>query len=271
MIPVVLPRRPALHQWLPVWKEYKRTGDPKLRDRLIFTYAPMVKYIVHSKVKEIPSRCEMSDLISCGIEALMHSIERYDPDRGPTLEQFAWTRIHGTILDELRRQDWAPRSVRRWERDIRETEQRFLTLYNRSPTREELAAAMGVGVDELRKWQHDIANSSVTSLQSMVFSDDDAGVELVETLPTSDRSSDPEQAATLQIAKEKFREAFEKLPEREREVAVLLYVKELTMREVGEVLGVTESRISQIHSCLKKQIRQQLEGADHGGLFRALA
>jgi RNA polymerase sigma factor for flagellar operon FliA len=271
MIPVVLPRRPALHQWLPVWKEYKRTGDPKLRDRLIFTYAPMVKYIVHSKVKEIPSRCEMSDLVSCGIEALMHSIERYDPDRGPTLEQFAWTRIHGTILDELRRQDWAPRSVRKWERDIRETEQRFLSLYNRVPSQVELAAAMGVDVQELAKWQQDISNSSVTSLQSLAFSDDESAVELVETLPTGDRSSDPENAATAQIAKEKFREVFKTLPDRERQVAILLYVKELTMREVGEVLGVTESRISQIHSGLKKQIRAQLEKTDDGSLFRAIA
>src|SRR3954454_8094068 len=162
-----LPRRPAVHQWLPVWKEYKRTGDPRLRDRLIFTYAPMVKYIAYTKAKQMPARCELGDLVSCGMEALMHSIERYDPAKGPTLEQYAWTRIHGTILDELRRQDWAPRSVRRWERDIRECHERFVVLYNRSPSREELADAMGVTVEELRKWQHDIQTSNVTSLQSM--------------------------------------------------------------------------------------------------------
>jgi len=269
MMPV-LPRRPALHQWLPVWKEYKRTGDPRLRDRLIFTYAPMVKYIVYSKIKEVPSRCEMSDLVSCGIEALMHSIERYDPTKGPTLEQFAWTRIHGTILDELRRQDWAPRSVRKWERDIRETEKRFVLLYGRSPKREELADAMGVSVEELRKWQHDIQTSSVTSLQSLVFSDDETPVELIETIEGGDAKADPEQAAVSQVAKEKFREVFQQLSDRDRQVAILLYVHDLTMREVGEVLGVTESRISQIHSALKKHIRQQLETTDEASLFASL-
>jgi RNA polymerase sigma factor for flagellar operon FliA len=267
----VLPRRPAVHQWLPVWKEYKRTGDVKLRDRLIFTYAPMVKYIVHAKAKEVPARCELSDLVSCGMEALMHSIERYDPTKGPTLEQYAWTRIHGTILDELRRQDWAPRSVRRWERDIREAEQRFLVLYNRTATSEELASAMGVSVDELRKWQHDIRNASTTSLHSLVMADDESAVELVETLPGKDATTDPEQATVAQVGKERFREVFQTLPERERQVAILLYVHDLTMREVGQVLGVTESRISQLHSGLKKQIRERLERSDQGALFRAIA
>ena len=266
-----LPRRPATHQWLPVWREYKRTGDPKLRDRLIFTYAPMVKYIVFQKVKEIPPRLEVSDLVSCGLEALMHCIERYDPSKGPTLEQYAWTRIHGTILDELRREDWAPRSVRRWERDIRETQQRFLVLYNRMPTTDELAGAMGVPVEELRKWQQDIRTSSVTSLHSLVHAEDDTSAELVETLPGRDERTDPERATMVQLAKERFREIFATLPERERQVAVLLYVHELTMREVGDVLGVTESRISQLHSGLKKQIRQKLERTDEAALFQAIA
>ena len=270
MIPV-LPRRPALHQWLPVWREYKRTGDRRLRDRLIFTYSPMVKYIVYSKVKEIPHRNEMGDLISAGIEALIQSIDRYDPEKGATLEQFAWTRIHGTILDHLRKNDWAPRSVRRWERDIRETEKRFILLYGRSPKRDELANAMGVSVEELRKWQHDIQTSNLTSLQSLVFSDDETAVELIETVEGTDRRSDPEQATVSQIAKEKFREVFQTLPERDRQVAILLYVHDLTMREVGEILGVTESRISQIHSALKKHIREQLEKGDAASLFAAVA
>ena len=89
-----------------------------LRDRLVLTFAPLVKYIVYKKVREMPSRCEVEDFISCGLEALIQSIDRYDPEKGATLEQYAWTRIHGAVLDELRRQDWAPRSVRRWERDI---------------------------------------------------------------------------------------------------------------------------------------------------------
>ncbi len=103
---------------LRLWNEYKRTGNPATRDRLVLTFAPLVKYIVYRKVREMPARCDVEDFISVGLEALMRSIDRFDPTKGATLEQYAWTRIHGAVLDELRRNDWAPRSVRRWERDI---------------------------------------------------------------------------------------------------------------------------------------------------------
>ena len=108
------------------------------------TYAPLVKYIVFKKVRELPARCEVEDFISCGLEALIASIDRYDPEKGATLEQFAWTRIHGAVLDELRRQDWAPRSLRRWERDIAKARDQFTTLHGRRPTREELADALSI-------------------------------------------------------------------------------------------------------------------------------
>jgi RNA polymerase sigma factor FliA len=270
MIPV-LPRRPQLHQWLPVWREYKRTGDPALRDRLIFTYAPLVKYLVYSKVKEIPARCEMSDLVSCGIEALITAIDRYDEDKGATLEQFAWTRIHGAILDELRRQDWAPRSVRRWERDIREAEDRFMVCHGRAATREELADSLGVDVTELRKRRHAISTSSITSLNSLVLTDEETPVERVELLPSEDTRSAPEEAVPLQIAKERFRDAFAALPPRDREVAVMLHVYDLTLREIGEILGVSESRVSQIHSELKRKIRDTLDQREQSQLFYELA
>ena len=103
---------------LSLWQEYKRTGDLRLRDRLIFTFTPMVRYIVYRKVREVPAQCDVEDFLSCGLEALIRSIDRYDPAKGATLEQFAWTRIHGAVLDELRRHDWAPRSLRRAERAI---------------------------------------------------------------------------------------------------------------------------------------------------------
>src|SRR5438477_7315323 len=122
---------------LALWTEYRRTGDRKLRDRLVLTFAPLVKYIVYKKAREMPARCEVEDFISCGLEALMISIDRYDPAKGATLEQYAWTRIHGAVLDELRRQDWAPRSVRRWDRDINKANEQFVGLYGRKPTKQE--------------------------------------------------------------------------------------------------------------------------------------
>jgi RNA polymerase sigma factor for flagellar operon FliA len=243
---------------LALWRAYKTTGDVQARNRLVMTYAPLVKYIVFKKVRELPARCEVEDFISCGLEALIASIDRYDPDKGATLEQFAWTRIHGAVLDELRRQDWAPRSLRRWERDIHKAREQFTSLHGRRPTREELAEMLAVSPDELRRRQDDIAVSDVTSLNTLVISDDETTVERIDTLAATDARLDPEQAATVNDAKEKFRRAFDTLPQREREVAVLLYVKNLTLREIGDILGVSESRVCQIHSQLKRTLKQQL-------------
>jgi RNA polymerase sigma factor FliA len=232
------------------------------------TYAPLVKYIVFKKVRELPARCEVEDFISCGLEALIASIDRYDPEKGATLEQFAWTRIHGAVLDELRRQDWAPRSLRRWERDIAKVRDQFTTLHGRRPSREELADALSISVADLRRREDDIAVSDVTSLNTLVISDDESTVERIDTLADTDTRLDPEHQAAATEAKEKFRRAFDNLPQREREVAVLLYVKNLTLREIGEVMGVSESRICQIHSQLKRTLKQQL--ADDSLLFSAV-
>src|SRR3954454_5559753 len=155
-------RRATSDQTLALWHEYRRTGDPALRDRLVLTFAPLVKYIVYKKVREMPARCEVEDFISCGLEALMVSIERYDPSKGATLEQYAWTRIHGAVLDELRAQDWAPRSVRRWERDMERAADAFATLHGRRPTQPELAESMGTTVAELRKRRDEITQSDLT-------------------------------------------------------------------------------------------------------------
>ena len=254
---------------LTLWQQYKDTGDRRVRDHLVLTFAPMVKYIVYKKVREIPARCEVEDFISCGLEALMHSIERYDPEKGATLEQFAWTRIHGAVLDELRRQDWAPRSLRRWERDINHAREHFIGVHGRRPTRAELAEAVGTTVAALRAREDEIANSDVTSLNTLVLSDDETAIERIDTLVSQDRFADPEHHTARDEAKMRFRAAFERLPRREREVAVMLYVKNLTLREIGTILGVSESRVCQIHGQLKKMLREQLDV--HAGLFSEVA
>jgi RNA polymerase sigma factor for flagellar operon FliA len=251
-------RRVSSEEALKLWEEYKRTGDLRVRNRLVMTFAPLVKYIVFKKVRELPARCEVEDFISCGLEALIASIDRYDPAKGATLEQFAWTRIHGAVLDELRRQDWAPRSLRRWERDIHKAREQFSAIHGRRPTREELAESLAISVEDLRRRQDDISVSDVTSLNTLVISDDETTVERIDTLADGDVRLDPEHASATAEAKGKFRRAFETLPKREREVAVLLYVKNLTLREIGEILGVSESRVCQIHSQLKRTLKQQL-------------
>ncbi len=262
-------RRLSHTEVLAQWEAYKKDGDPQLRDRLVLTFAPLVKYIVYKKIREMPARCEVEDFISCGLEALIQSIDRYDPSKGATLEQYAWTRIHGAVLDELRRQDWAPRSVRRWERDIDRAAETFTSLHGRSPQDEELADALGITIAELRDHRADVSRSDVTSLNTLVVSDDTTTIERLDAVASEDMTLDPLQQRTRTEAKEKFREAFAQLPKREREVAVLLYVKNLTLAEIGAIIGVSESRVCQIHGGLKKSLRVALEA--EAGLFEAAA
>jgi RNA polymerase sigma factor FliA len=262
-------KRISHEETLALWRQYKESGDQQVRNRLVLTFAPLVKYIVYNKIRELPARCEVDDFISCGLEALIASIDRYDPEKGATLEQYAWTRIHGAVLDELRRQDWAPRSLRRWERDIAKARERFSTNHGRQPNTEELAESMGTSTDELRTRQSEIASSDVTSLNSLVLSDDETNVERIDTIESEDRHVDPEAAAMSEAAKERFRRAFANLPDREREVAVLLYVKNLTLREIGEIMSVSESRVCQIHSELKKKLKTALK--DEAALFSEVA
>jgi RNA polymerase sigma factor for flagellar operon FliA len=261
--------RPSAHQTLALWKKYRETNDPALRDRLVLTFAPLVKFIVYRKVREMPARCEVEDFIGCGLEALIQSIDRYDPAKGATLEQYAWTRIHGAVLDELRRMDWAPRSVRRWERDLAKAVEEFTVLHGRGPANEELAEAMGITVKDLRKRRDEIATSDLTSLNTLVAGDEDSSIERIDTIASTDTSLDPELAASRSQAKDKFREAFARLGKREREVAVMLYVKNLTLAEIGEVLGVSESRVCQIHGQMKKTLRATL--ADDAELMALVA
>ena len=265
MSTVTRSERISAEEVLALWEQYHATGDRRTRNRLVLTFAPMVKYIVYKKIREIPARCEVEDFISCGLEALIKSIDRYDPAKGATLEQFAWTRIHGAVLDELRRHDWAPRSLRRAERDISGARKQFISMNGRWPSRQELADAVGMTPEALVTALDEIAVSDVGSLNATVAGDEDSSIERIDTLASSDRDADPEEASALSEAKERFREAFRELPPRERRVAILLYVQNLTLREVGEILGVTESRVCQIHAQLRRRLRDSL--ASDSALF----
>ena len=241
-----------------LWREYKATGDRALRNRLVLTYVPLVKHIVYKKIRELPPSCEVDDLISCGIETLIGAVDRWDPEKGAGLEPFLWTRIHGAVLDELRRRDWAPRSLRRIERDIQQAQETFVGAHGRPPTRAELADMMNMTPGELAAKEYEIRRSDLTSLSSLAVADGESDIQLIETIEADDPSADPEHHIAREEARAKFRRAFERLSAREREVAVLLYVQNLTLREIGEVLEVSESRVSQIHSQLKKRIRDRL-------------
>ncbi|MFZ2052102.1 MAG: FliA/WhiG family RNA polymerase sigma factor [Solirubrobacteraceae bacterium] len=247
---------------LQLWQEYRRTGDRRLRDKLVFTFTPMVRYIVYRKVREVPAQCDVEDFLSCGLEALIRSIDRYDPEKGATLEQFAWTRIQGAVLDELRRQDWAPRSLRRAERAINGARRSFAAQHDRQPTRDELAAELGMSTGDLACRLDELALADVGSLNQTVRSEDDTTIERIDTLESGDLECDPVITAERHQAKEHFRVAFRKLSPRERQVAVLLYVEDWTLRDIGARLGVSESRVCQIHSELRRKLRGHLSEED---------
>lgn len=244
---------------LALWRDYMQTQDTRARDRLVFSLAPIVKAIAYRKLRELPAHREVDDLLSCGLEALIRSIDRYDPEKGATLEQFAWTRIHGAVIDELRRFDWAPRSLRRLEREMTQARERFTVLHGRAPTATELSESLAITEAELATLFEDLDRSEVGSLNTLVLGDDDNPTERLDTLASADLTVDPEHAAMREGAIARFRAAFDKLPARERRVALLLHVDDLTLRETGEILGVSESRVCQIHGKLKRGLRQQLE------------
>jgi RNA polymerase sigma factor FliA len=252
-------RTPAA-EVLATWQEYRRGGEREARDRLIFMFMPMVRYIVYRKIREVPAQCDVEDFLSCGLEALIRSIDRYDPSKGATLEQYAWTRIHGAVLDELRRHDWAPRSLRRDERAINDARESFVSAYERQPSREELAGRVQMTPAELTERLDQVSLAEIGSLNRIVRSDESTTIERIDTLESPDEDSDPIISAERSEAKARFRKAFARLSKQEREVAVLLYVEDWTLRDIGARLGVSESRVSQIHTQLRRRLYEQLSG-----------
>lgn len=241
-----------------LWARYSATGDRELRDRIVVSYLPLVRHIAYRKVRELPAWCDVEDLISSGVEGLIGAIDRYEPDKGATLEQFVWTRIQGAVLDDLRKLDWAPRSLRRREREIERAREACVVATGRQPTTAELAEAMEVEESELQAWLRDISVSDLSSLNEVTTTEEDGAVEVMQTIRDEDERLDPALETTRSAAKERFRRAFAHLPERERRVAVALYGQDQTLREIGEELGVSESRVCQIHGELKKRLKSSL-------------
>jgi RNA polymerase sigma factor for flagellar operon FliA len=252
------PRRATSDQTLALWHEYRRTNDRALRDRLVLTFAPLVKYIVYKKFRELPASCEVEDFISCGLAALLQSIDRYDPSKGATSSSTSGPASTAPFSTNCggRTGHRAPCAAGNATLPALGGIRR---LHGRRPTTAELCNALAITPDELRRHRDAIVRSDVTSLHTLVLSDDETSIERIDTIACSDERLDPEHSAATAEAKEKFRAAFAQLPLREREIAVLLYVKNLTLAEIGEVLGLTESRISQIHTAMKRRLREALD------------
>jgi RNA polymerase sigma factor for flagellar operon FliA len=236
-----------------LWQEFKRTGDRALRDRLILTYAPLVKYVAGRLGSGLPAHVEEGDLVSYGLLGLIGAIERFDPSRDIKFETYAIARIKGSIIDELRSMDWVPRSVRARARDIERA---------MAPTDEEIAEKLGITEPEFQDALLEISRSSIAALDELWASPGSSGdaVALIDTIEDP-AALEPQSAMAHTELREALGDAISRLPEREKLVVTLYYYEELTLREIGEVLGVTESRVSQLHTKAILRLKARLSSS----------
>jgi RNA polymerase sigma factor for flagellar operon FliA len=247
-----------------LWRDFRAESDPErrkaLRDRLILTYAPLVKFVAGRLGATLPAHVDEQDLASYGLLGLIGAIERFDPDREIKFETYAIARIKGAIIDELRSLDWVPRSVRTRAREIERAIAELERRLHRAPTDEEIAAKVGITVEELEDSLTDISRSSMAALDEL-WSPQAGGdqIALIDTIE-DEQGPNPEVDFERSETKEALGEAIARLPEREKLVITLYYYEELTLREIGEVLGVTESRVSQLHTKAVLRLKSRLSG-----------
>lgn len=241
-----------------LWRRFKEYTDQNARDQLILNYAPLVKYVAGRMSAALPSHVDEADLISYGLLGLINAVERFDPKRRIKFETYAVTRIKGAIIDELRSMDWVPRSVRARAREIERTSVELEHKLHRAPTDEEMARALGMTVSEFQDSITQIANSSLVALDEMWSNPAGGeGMSLIDTIGDSN-ASDPAAAIGETETRIALADAIAGLPEREKIVVSLYYYEGLTLREIGEVLGVTESRVSQLHTKAVLRLRGRL-------------
>lgn len=238
----------AEHSVDALWERYKQHGDQEARNRLVVQYSPLVKFVAGRVRSGLPPAVEQADLVSDGVIGLMDAIDKFEPERGLQFQTYAVSRIRGAIVDGLRASDWVPRSVREKIRDIDAAHAKLEKELGRAPSDSEVAEELSISVAELRKVYSQTAHTSVVSFETSV--DDEETPRATSDLPGADDDIPPG-----------FLAAVRELPERDQIVVALYYWERLTLAEIGQVLGVTESRVSQLHSRAALTLRRKLLAA----------
>lgn len=241
--------RPVRHTIDSAWSSWHESRDTGAREWLVVHYASLVKFVAGRLSAGLPRSVDTGDLVSAGVFGLMDAIEKFDPSQGAKFETYAIPRIRGAILDGLRALDWVPRTVRSRARSVQDAIATLEHTLGRQPTDDEIADALGIDTGELEKWLADIAAGAVGPLDHVAL--DSVGAP----------GSDPGKAMEEGELREAMRAEIRRLPEREQAVLVLYYEDGLTLAEIGDALGVTESRISQVHTKAVLQLRSRLAAA----------
>jgi RNA polymerase sigma factor FliA len=242
-----------------LWQEFKETGSKAAKDKLLVEYSHLVKYTTQRLAVNLPPSVDRDDLYSAGILGLIKAVDTFEPERGFKFETYAGHKIRGAILDELRALDWVPRSVRQKARDLQRTFTRLENTLGRAPYDDEVCEELGVTMEEYEQILSEVTPATIVSLDetmSDAFSDS-------KDLKMIDQVEDPESLNPLKEmgfdeVKGILKEAIVGLPESERVVVALYHYEELTLKEIGVVLNLTESRVSQIHSKAMMKLRARL-------------
>jgi len=241
-----------------LWAAYKKHKDPLIRESFIKQYAPLVKYVAGKVAANMPASVEFDDLVGFGVFGLIDAIDKFDPDKNVKFKTYAVTRIRGAIFDELRSIDWVPRSVRQKTKEIEEAIVETEAKLGRPATDQEIAETLGLSEDEFAKTMLKISSTSVLSLNDIWYAADETEHMTIGDSIESPTSLNPDSIIERDEIRRVVVQAIQDLPDKEKKVLVLYYYEELTLKEIGKVLEVTESRISQLHTKAILRLRAKL-------------
>ncbi|MCL2608966.1 MAG: RNA polymerase sigma factor WhiG [Treponema sp.] len=246
------------------WLEYARTRNPSIREAFIKQYAPLIKYVAGKVAIGMPQNVEFDDLVGFGTFGLLDAIDKYDPEKNVKFKTYAVTRIRGAIFDELRHIDWVPRSVRQKTKEIETAISSLEAHLGRSASDREVAKAMGMDEEEYLKTIHKISGTSILSLNDVWFSGDEKDRGSIVDSIESPSSLNPDVIMEKEVMRQVIIATIDELPEKERNILILYYYEDLTLKDIGKVLKVTESRVSQLHTKAILKLRSKLTNLRKG-------
>ena len=247
-----------------LWLQYRKTKDPSIREAFIKQYAPLVKYVAGKVAVGMPNNVEFDDLVGYGVFGLIDAIDKYDPEKNVKFKTYAVTRIRGAIFDELRLIDFVPRSVRQKTREIETTISSLEAQLGRTASDQEIAGAMGIDEAEYMKVIQKISGTSIISLNDLWYSGDDNDKVSIGDSIESPSSLNPDVMVVNEEIRRVIVEAINDLPDKEKKILVLYYYEDLTLKDIGRVLQVTESRVSQLHTKAVLHLRSKLTNIRKG-------